>query len=672
MFVCPECGETRQVAGYCPADGSPLQPRGDDVLLGAPIGSYRVARLLGVGGMGRVYKGVHPGIGSRVAIKVLSHDCTQNRELVERFFAEARAVNLIRHEAIVNVFDLSTLPDGRPYIVMEYLDGASLADVLDTQGAQPLAGFARLVGQVLDALSSAHARAIVHRDLKPDNIFVSPQGRAKVLDFGIAKLMPELSGRTGPTRTGSLLGTPHYMAPEQAMARNVDPRTDVYAMGVILFEGVTGQRPFQGESLFELLHKHVNEPPPRPRSLRPDLPPDYEALILCAMAKDPGQRFQSAADLARALEHAIQSLPPHAWAAVTPGRGHGASAPLHTPAYSPGAMHTPLPTPVSHAGGLASQASLAGGLASQASLAAASGQVAPQGPGQQPRTSGSRRALWWLGGLALAGLVSGGVALAVLGGDDPGASERSRSGRAGGGAGADSLADVERSLEALAREVEALETLAPTDRLQAAQKLSQEAMALAEKRAQEAMAGALGTGSATLAQPYVLPGTYVPAGFDPKRFDVTGFLPEARAKARGHYEDAELVRIDAYGVYPSGLADLTLADDYFIIYHYNSPSRARRPDDLPRGVKHEPNCKFYVWVSAAGVRPYPLDGWECKEPLLGEPRCSAREVWKQAIAKGAPADNAVAQMSYHDWDGKARWYLTIGDDYSDSRDDSCQ
>jgi hypothetical protein len=231
---------------------------------------------------------------------------------------------------------------------------------------------------------------------------------------------------------------------------------------------------------------------------------------------------------------------------------------------------------------------------------------------------------------------------------------------------------VNRSLDDLAREVAELEKLAPADRLQAAQKLSQEAMALAERRTQEAMAtaGALGAGSA--ARPYVLPGTYVPAGFDPKKFDVTGFLPEARAKARAHYDDAELVRIDANGVYPSGLADLTLADDYFIIYHYNSPSRARRPDDLPRGVKHEPNCKFYVWVSAAGVRPYPLDGWECKEPLLGEPRCTVKEVWKQAIAKGAPADNAVAQVSYYDWDGAARWYLTIGDEYSDSRGDSCQ
>src|SRR5688572_9901160 len=131
MFVCAECGATQPAAGFCPADGRPLAPIGDDVLLGTTIGVYRVARLLGIGGMGRVYKGVHPTIGSRVAIKVLSRECSDRKDLVERFFAEAKAVNLIRHESIVNVLDLSTLPDGRPYIVMEYLDGSPLAGVVE-------------------------------------------------------------------------------------------------------------------------------------------------------------------------------------------------------------------------------------------------------------------------------------------------------------------------------------------------------------------------------------------------------------------------------------------------------------------------------------------------------------------------------------------------------------
>src|SRR5512138_2269527 len=154
MFVCPECGASQPHEGRCIADGSLLAPTGDDVLLGMTVGAYRVARLLGVGGMGRVYKGVHPQIGSRVAIKVLSRECSDRRDLVDRFFAEAKAVNLIRHESIVNVLDLSTLPDGRPYIIMEYLDGAPLSAVIEQRGPLPLGGFARVMGEVLDALAA--------------------------------------------------------------------------------------------------------------------------------------------------------------------------------------------------------------------------------------------------------------------------------------------------------------------------------------------------------------------------------------------------------------------------------------------------------------------------------------------------------------------------------------
>src|SRR5439155_2332776 len=242
LFVCTGCGASQPVAGPCTVDRWPLAAAGDDALLGTAIGAYRVARLLGIGGMGRVYKGVHPTIGSRVAIKVLSRECSDRRDLVDRFFAEAKAVNLIRHESIVNVLDLSTLPDGRPYIVMEYLDGSPLANLVDnaTRTGQrlPIGGVARLAAEVLDALGAAHAKGIIHRDLKPDNIFVTPAGRAKVLDFGIAKLQPELGGSS--THTGSLMGTPHYMAPEQAAGRHVDIRADMYAIGVVLFECTTG------------------------------------------------------------------------------------------------------------------------------------------------------------------------------------------------------------------------------------------------------------------------------------------------------------------------------------------------------------------------------------------------------------------------------------------------
>src|ERR1041384_5431975 len=266
MFVWPECGQAQPAQGHCPADGTPLAPIGEDVLLGQQIGPYRVARLLGIGGMGRVYKGVHPTIGSRVAIKVLSRERSDSRDLVDRFFAEAKAVNLIRHESIVNVLDLATLPDGRPYIIMEYLDGAPLATLIDQSLEQrvplPLGGIARLAAEVLDALAAAHAKGIVPPDLQPDNLSAAPSGRPKVLDFGIAKLS-DVSNAS--TRTGSLLGTPHYMSPEQAAGRPADHRADLYAIGVILFECMTGRKPFLAEGLFDLLPMPVpGRPPPPP------------------------------------------------------------------------------------------------------------------------------------------------------------------------------------------------------------------------------------------------------------------------------------------------------------------------------------------------------------------------------------------------------------------------
>lgn len=294
MFVCPECGNGSESPDLCPNDGVTLADASVDSLLGQTIGPYRIARLLGAGGMGRVYLGVHRDIGSRVAIKVLSPNRVQDEQLVKRFFDEARAASLIRHESIVNIFDLSSLPDGRQYIVMEYLEGASLSKLIEWHGALPLGGFFQAMGDVLSALHAAHQKGIIHRDLKPDNIVVSQSGRAHVLDFGIAKLVPELSQKSTPTATDKLLGTPHYMSPEQVLAGPVDGRTDVYAVGVILFQGVTGQRPFTADSSYELMRKHIEEPPPSPRVIRSEISPDLEAVILKAMAKDPGERYPSA------------------------------------------------------------------------------------------------------------------------------------------------------------------------------------------------------------------------------------------------------------------------------------------------------------------------------------------------------------------------------------------
>jgi serine/threonine protein kinase len=402
MFVCAECGASQPAAGRCPADGATLSTIGEDVLLGTTIGVYRVARLLGIGGMGRVYKGVHPTIGSRVAIKVLSRECSDRRDLVDRFFAEAKAVNLIRHEGIVNVLDLAMLPDGRPYIIMEYLDGAPLASLIEhgiaTQVALPLGGVARMAAEVLDALGAAHAKGIVHRDLKPDNVYIAPSGRPKVLDFGIAKLSDV---NNASTRTGSLLGTPHYMSPEQAAGRVVDHRADIYAIGVLLFECATGRKPFLADALFDLLKMHVEVAPPSPRALRPDMPPELEHVILTALAKAPDHRFATAMAMSVALQHATAQLAPDQWRPLTPPSPPGGQ---------PGSGASWAPTPPASWSGQGSRPPQA------APSSPPPGNISTVSAGQVTRgvrPAASKKSLWIA--LAAVALVGGGIAAAVAG-----------------------------------------------------------------------------------------------------------------------------------------------------------------------------------------------------------------------------------------------------------------
>jgi serine/threonine-protein kinase len=337
MFVCSECGHSEPNDGFCTEHGKPLS-RAEDPLLGQWLGSYKVARILGRGGMGTVYVAVHPNIGSRVAIKVLTPESSMRPELVERFFAEARAVNVIKNENIVNVLDLSALPDGRPYIVMEFLEGASLTSVIAQCGPLPLGWLCRLAMDVLDALRAAHSHGIIHRDLKPDNVFVTSSGRTKVLDFGIAKLRREATVVSAETRTGALLGTPHYMSPEQARGHSVDPRSDLYSLGMILFEGTAGKRPFDAESLYDLLRMQIETVPPPLGSIRPDTPLLLQQIVSRAVAKEPSSRFQTAKKMANALSQLATILPAPSW---QPPAFSGAAVPLASTLRP----LTPAPTP---------------------------------------------------------------------------------------------------------------------------------------------------------------------------------------------------------------------------------------------------------------------------------------------------------------------------------------
>jgi serine/threonine protein kinase len=279
-------------------------------LVGTRVGPYRLERMLGRGGMGRVYAAVNEAAGNRVAIKVLAQTFADDPGIIERFFTEARAVNLIAHENIASVLDLDRLPDGRPYIVMELVDGQTLREVKSTA---PVGGVVRAIIDVLAALEAAHAIGIVHRDLKPDNVIVTARGHAKVLDFGIAKLTRAHPGAVAPrTATGIVLGTPEYMAPEQVEGGTPDARSDLYAVGVMLYELLTGKRPFAGTD-WDVMRAHLLEAPRPPRSLRPDLPQVIEDVILCALAKRPEDRYESAAAMSKALRHAASALGRDSW-----------------------------------------------------------------------------------------------------------------------------------------------------------------------------------------------------------------------------------------------------------------------------------------------------------------------------------------------------------------------
>jgi len=271
-------------------------------MIGAVLGgSYEVIRMVGEGGMGRVYEARHQRLTSkRFAVKMLHPDLARQPDVVTRFQREAEASSVVSHPNVVDVFDVSSSADGRPYIVAELLQGEELGNHLDRVKVMTPSAAAHVVRQVCAALGAAHASGIVHRDVKPENVFLTGDGaHVKVLDFGISKVG---DNKDGLTKTGTVMGTPDYMAPEQARGDKVDARADIYAAGAILYRAVTGKKPFEGlDDPMATLTAVLTQEPPRPTELNPGVPLALELVIQKAMAKNPAERFQSMAELDAAL-----------------------------------------------------------------------------------------------------------------------------------------------------------------------------------------------------------------------------------------------------------------------------------------------------------------------------------------------------------------------------------
>jgi eukaryotic-like serine/threonine-protein kinase len=329
MKVCPECGRSYAAdAVVCAYDGMLLSagstsgweagPPSKEPAPGDVLGQYRILDLLARGGMGVIYRAQHLRLGRQVALKVLKPSLVTRTDVVQRFFTEARAVNEIGHPNIVDVIDFVEVADQQPplvYMVMELLAGEDLACRIRTRGPLDPAEAASIADRVADALAATHRRKILHRDLKPENVFlVEHEGSAqiKLLDFGIASAFGEKKEQR-LTDPGSAVGTPAYMSPEQVLERELDERTDIYALGLLLYEMLTGSATFAGSSSGETLMKQVQERPEpvgRRRTVPPPVPPALEQVVMTCLQKDPRRRYQNMSQVRAALASAVDATAP--------------------------------------------------------------------------------------------------------------------------------------------------------------------------------------------------------------------------------------------------------------------------------------------------------------------------------------------------------------------------
>ena len=270
-------------------------------LIGSNLGSYRIIEQIGMGGMATIYKGFDPSMERYVAIKVLPSHFNESPEFVERFKREARVIANLEHPNILPVYSYGE-QDGITYIAMRYLPAGTLKNLLE-KGKLSLSDIAKLIREIASALDFAHDRDVIHRDIKPSNILIDQSGIAYLMDFGLAKIM---AGSTDLTTSGAILGTPDYIAPEQALGQEITSKADIYALGVMLYEMVTGRVPFQADTPMAVAFKHVHDPLPLPREINPDISYAVENIILKALAKDPLNRYERANDLSNAFAKEVK------------------------------------------------------------------------------------------------------------------------------------------------------------------------------------------------------------------------------------------------------------------------------------------------------------------------------------------------------------------------------
>ena len=334
MKRCPKCGkEYSDSVRFCPTDGQGLEPAGGqsslpsieeveskkpktDPMIGRVIaGRYRMLEKLGQGGMGAVYKGQHIRMQRLTAIKILTSDLASNEEFIARFQREAEMASQIDHPNAVSIYDFGEAEDGLIYLAMEFVDGRPLSDIMKREGSLPLDRVVRITKQAAGALGAAHALGIIHRDFKPDNIMVCDKpGRSDwvdVVDFGIAKRAAADSQQPGLTQAGYVLGTPLYMSPEQVSGEDLDPRSDLYSLALVVYEMLSGDLPFDGATTQSKMVKRLLEPPRLISHIRPqlNLPPAVEDVILRALARAPNDRYSSTNEFAEALERAARREP---------------------------------------------------------------------------------------------------------------------------------------------------------------------------------------------------------------------------------------------------------------------------------------------------------------------------------------------------------------------------